>query len=215
MNSDLARIQPLFLRLFIWGIVSRFSNISIGSKLGPNTIQTIVSKTYSSKNTDMPERLLGPDLLLKGILNLSHKEIKENKSIYCEISIWRNWFTDMPIVQVSSNSLWKDGNEWHCNKSSGDICYAHLLDWQYDINNFLETSDTHGLYLSGNHLVDLICSLMYRHLSARRSRMENWPSEWGYHPHSDGAARAAFEKEHPKYAWLSQKSPANVLKQYF
>lgn len=193
--------------------MSRLPSVSIGPMLTERTVGQLVSSAYQS-NGSSELSLLRQTFLIKGALSLSHKGISENKSTYCEICFGPNWLADMPWVRVSSASLWRGGDDWHCNKDSGRICYAHELDWQNNVRELLDQYGSHGLYLAGDHLVDLICSLVYRHLLARRSRMLSWPSEWGYRPHTDRAARAAIRRENPDCVRLEVADTVRILKQY-
>lgn len=208
MVCDLARMKPEPFRQFVGGIVSRFSNAEIGPKLEPAIISTILVNEYGF----LEDQLVHTDFHINGKLNLSHQEIHEAKSVQCGITMQLRWLSRMPVVHVAKDALWEDGKEWHCNKKSGEICYAYSCDWVKAVRQFLNKFGCHGFYLSGIHLADLICSLMYRHLEARRSRMKNWPIEWEYRPHSAPEAHTAFKKENPKYVEPNSRELVDILK---
>jgi hypothetical protein len=208
--------EGVFLRNFILSIVSDLSSSSLVRYPAGPTVDGVGGSVLNGIGRGHLEpHALSPlccdRFHVSGMLNLSHQGRAESKSVWCTFVFARDWLSSLPDVYVSRLALWKVSAEWHCF-GGNRICYAHQLDWESEVAPYVRLEGGAGAVRAARYMMDLVRSLLCRHLEARRSNMPQWPAQWQYRSHASLFAPSVdFYREHPSYERLTVGGGRHLL----
>lgn len=127
--------------------------------------------------------------VVRGVLNLSHDEVKTSIVARCTFQFGANWSMCLPVVSTDEPWLIRGGAEWHIF-SNGSICYVYAPHWRDEVAAVLAEFDIEAAAaFAATWCVHSTQWLLYRHHFAFEHGLKKWPAQWPFWSHGQKAKR--------------------------
>jgi hypothetical protein len=130
--------------------------------------------------------------VVRGLVNLSHDEVKTVKSAKCEIKVYPEWWRQIPEVRCGDPWVRSD-IDWHA--WNGWLCFMLQDEWTDCVTRVYGDGEIRDAARYAAQLcLRNVRWLLYRHYIGQVLKMQQWPKEWPARPH-DEAGRLEYRRE--------------------
>jgi hypothetical protein len=130
--------------------------------------------------------------VVRGLVNLSHDDVKTVKSAKCEITIAPDWWRQMPAVYCPDPWVRSD-IDWHAWK--GCLCFMLGDEWTDCVTHVYQDGDLREAARYAARLcLRNVRWLLYRHYIGHAMKIQEWPKEWPARPHAE-AGRLEYHRQ--------------------